>query len=80
MSDNPKDRRDRQIMIRLNDAEYALLTRVASAADRKVADMGRVAMMRGLSSTAVVGVPITRPAAAPVGSLLKSPKPQKARK
>lgn len=43
-----QERRDKQIMIRLNEREYTALLGAAAGAERKVADMARLAMMRGL--------------------------------
>lgn len=48
MSENGKVRRDKQVMVRLSDAEYVALLGTATGADRKVADMARVLMLRGL--------------------------------
>jgi hypothetical protein len=48
MSESEKVRRDKQVMVRLNESEYAQLLGAATGADRKVADMVRVLMLRGL--------------------------------
>lgn len=42
------DRRDKQVMVRLSEREYAALLGAATGQQRKPADMARVAMMRGL--------------------------------
>ena len=48
MSDTEKMPRNKQLMVRLSEREYASLLGAAAGADRKPADMARVLMLRGL--------------------------------
>lgn len=45
-----REKRDNQVMVRLSDTELAALLGAATGADRKVSDMLRVLMLRGLDA------------------------------